>query len=84
MAKKIVSKPDDDCLQNIKPEENEMEFIPVDQAIKQLKNGKAAGPDKVPTTIIKDLGDLEAFDTVDHKIMVEKLRRYGIRNTAGN
>ena len=181
-----------------------MEFKTVDDvfilnAIKQLKNGKAAGPDKVPTTIVKDVGDLvskplsmifnsslangmfpdiwklarvtpifksgakkdvnnyrpisvisifsrilerivhdqmfdfllennvitknqsafrklystitslicstdywyenidckklnltifldlrKAFDTVDHKIMVEKLRRYGIRNTAGN
>ena len=27
-------------------------------AIKQLKNGKAAGPDKVPTKIVKDVDDL--------------------------
>ena len=27
-------------------------------AIKHLKNGKAAGPDKIPTTIIKDVGDI--------------------------
>ena len=27
-------------------------------AILKLKNGKAAGPDKVSTTIIKDVGDL--------------------------
>ena len=27
-------------------------------AIKNLKNGKAAGPDKIPTTIIKDVGDI--------------------------
>ena len=27
-------------------------------AIKQLKNRKAAGQEKVPTTIVKDAGDL--------------------------
>ena len=27
-------------------------------AIKNLKNGKAAGPDKIPTTVIKDVGDV--------------------------
>ena len=27
-------------------------------AIKNLKNGKAAGPDKIPPTIIKDVGDI--------------------------
>jgi len=27
-------------------------------AVKNLKNGKAAGPDKIPTTIIKDVWDL--------------------------
>ena len=27
-------------------------------AIKNLKNGKAAGPDTIPTTIIKDIGDI--------------------------
>lgn len=63
LAKKIVSKPGDDCLQNIKPELKEMEFKTVDDvfilnAIKQLKSGKAAGPDKVPTAIVKDVGDL--------------------------
>ncbi len=27
-------------------------------AVKILKNGKAPGPDKLPTTIVKDLADL--------------------------
>ena len=27
-------------------------------AIKNLKNGKEAGPDKIPTTIIKDVGEI--------------------------
>ena len=27
-------------------------------AIENLENGKAAGPDKIQTTIIKDVGDL--------------------------
>ena len=31
-----------------------------DNVIRKLKNGKASGPDKVPTTIIKDVGDLIA------------------------
>ena len=63
LAKKIVSRPGDDCLHNIKTEQKVMKFKAVDSscilnAIKQLKNGEAAGPDKVPTTIVKDVGDL--------------------------
>ena len=60
LAKKIVSRPGDNCLQNIKPEQKVMKFKTVDKsfimnAIKQLKSGKAAGPDKVPTKIVKDV-----------------------------
>ena len=63
MVKKIVSRLGDDCLQNIKPEQKVMTFKTVESsfisnAIEQLKNGKAAGPDEVPTTIVKDVGDL--------------------------
>ena len=64
LAKKIVSRPGDDCLQNIKTEQKVMKPKTVESsfmlnAIKQLKNGKAAGPDKLPTTIVKDVGDLD-------------------------
>ena len=63
LAKKIVSRPGDDCLQNIKTEQKVMKFKIIDSsfilnAIKQLKNGKAAGPVRVPTKIVKDVGDL--------------------------
>ena len=63
LAEKITSKPGDDCLRYINSESNGMVFKSVDEthmanAIRKLKNGKAAGPDKVSTTIIKDVGDL--------------------------
>ena len=63
LADKITSKPDDDCLYYITPESNAMTFNTINEtyiynAIKNLKNGKAAGPDKIPTTIIKDVGDI--------------------------
>ena len=63
LAEKITSKPDDDCLCYITPESNVMTFKPINEtymhnAITNLKNGKAAGPDKIPTTLIKDVGDI--------------------------
>ena len=62
-AEKITSKPDDDCLCYITPESNVMTFKTINEtymhnAIKNLKNGKAVGPDKITTTIIKDVGDI--------------------------
>ena len=62
-AEKITSKLDDDCLCYITPESNVMTFKTINEthmhnAIKNLKNGKAAGPDEIPTTIIKDIGDI--------------------------
>ena len=49
--------------QKITPESNVMTFKTIIEthmhsAIKNLKNGKAACPDKIPITIIKDVGDL--------------------------
>ena len=65
LAEKISSKPDDDCLCYITTKSNVMAFKTIDETytdnvIRKLKNGKASGPDKVLTTIIKDVGDLIA------------------------
>ena len=59
----ITSKPDKDRLCYIAPESNEMTFKTINEThmhniITNLKNAKAAGPVKIPTTIIKDVGDL--------------------------
>ena len=63
LAEKITWKPDDDCLSYITPESNEMTFKTINEthmhnAIKNLENGKTTGPDKIPTTIIKDVRDV--------------------------
>ena len=63
LAETITSKPDDDCLCYITPESNVMTFKTINEthmhnAIENVKNGKAAGPDQIPTTIIKDAGDV--------------------------
>ena len=58
LVEKIVSKQGDNCLHYINLESNEMVFKSVDEnymanAIRKLKNGKAAGPYKVSITILK-------------------------------
>ena len=58
LAKKIVAKPGDDCLQNITLEQTEMKFktvctMHIINSIKKLKGGLAAGPDRMPITFIK-------------------------------
>ena len=63
LAEKITSKPDDDCLCYITPESNVMTIKTINEthmhnAIKNLKNGKAAGPDKISIPIIKVVGDI--------------------------
>ena len=63
LASKIEQNANDDPLKHIDSEPNTMRLIPVDdnyvpKAIKQLKNGKAPGPDKIPTMLKKDAADL--------------------------
>ena len=65
LAQKIEVRNDDDCLHNITIESNNMNFRTFDEnyilnAINQLKDGKASGPDKVSITIVKDVKDLIA------------------------
>ena len=59
LASKIEQNANDDPHKHIDNEPNTMRLSPVDdnyvpKAIKQLKNGKAPGPDKIPTMLIKD------------------------------
>ena len=63
LAEKVTSKPDDDCLCYITSESNVMALKTISEtdmynASRKLKNGKAAVPDKIPATIIKDARDL--------------------------
>ncbi len=63
LASKIEEKANDDPLEHIDEETNTMRLTTVNDhyvpnAIKQLKNGKAPGPDKIPTILIKDAADL--------------------------
>ena len=63
LASKIEQNASNDPLKHIDNEPNTMRLTPVDdnyvpKAIRQLKNGKAPGPDKIPTMLIKDAADL--------------------------
>ena len=65
LAKKITAKPGDDCLQIITLEQKEMKFKTVSSMhivseINKLRIGKAAGPDNIPITVVRDVGDLVA------------------------
>ena len=65
LAKKITAKPGDDCLQKMTSEQKEMKFKTVSSMhtvskIKKLRIGKAAGPDNIPKTVARDVGDLVA------------------------
>ena len=59
LAKGIETKPDDDCLKHITPQNNTMVFKTVQDkyildAINRLEKRKASGPDKVTVTVVKD------------------------------
>ena len=63
LVDEIEQNSNDDPLKHITQAESSMNFIPVDcnyvrKAIKQLKNGTASRPDKIPTLFIKDATDL--------------------------
>ena len=65
LATKIATKPGDDCLHTITLEQKGMKFKTVSSMhiineIKKLRIGKAASPDNIPTTVVKDVGDIVA------------------------
>ena len=63
LVDQIEQNPNDDLLKHIVHEQSSLSLNPVDRnhalnATKQLKNGKATGPDKIPIMLIKDVTDL--------------------------
>ena len=59
LARSIETRPSDNCLKNITPVNEEMLFKPVEKkyvmnAVNQLKNGKASGPDNITITVVKN------------------------------
>ena len=64
LAKEITAKPGDDCLQTITSEQKEIKCKTVSSMhivseIKNLRIGKAASPDNIPITVVRE-GDLVA------------------------
>ena len=63
LAGKIEQRTNDDPLKYVVKQSSVMKFnlvsdIFILNSIKQLKNGKAPGPDKIPTMLIKDAGEV--------------------------
>ena len=61
LAEKLESKNDDDPLIKINAQTKQLKFKLIDNtyvlnAISRLKNGKAPGPDKISTRLVKDSG----------------------------
>ena len=66
LAKKIISKPDDDCLKYVVSVNNKMTLNTINtkyvlDAIGRLKNGKASGPDKITIKLAKDAAKFIAY-----------------------
>ena len=66
LAKKIISKPDDDCLKYVVSVNNKRTLNTINtkyvlDAIGRLKNGKASGPDKVAIKLAKDAAKFIAY-----------------------
>ena len=66
LAKKITSKPDDDCLKYVVSVNNKMTLNTFNtkyvlDAIGRLKNGKASGPDEVTINVAKDAAKFIAY-----------------------
>ena len=63
LAGKVEQRINDDPLKYVVKQSSVMKFTPVSDifilnSIKQLKNGKAPGPEKIPTLLIKDAGEV--------------------------
>ena len=66
LDKKITSRPDDDCIKFVVSVNNQMTLNTINMknvidAIGQLKNGKASGPDKVTIKLEKDAAKSIAY-----------------------
>ena len=67
LAEKIKTTPNDNPLKYIKPNDSATLILkPVTNSqvlkgLKELKNGKACGPDKIPTTLVKDAANFISY-----------------------
>ena len=63
LAEEIKTTPSDNPLKHIKPNDSGtlIKNSQVLKSLKQLQNGKACGPDKKPTTLVKDTANLISY-----------------------
>ena len=69
LARKITSKPDDDCLKYVVSVDDKTTLNTIDtkyvlDAIGRLKNGKASGADKVTIKLVKDAAKFIAYPII--------------------
>ena len=77
LAVQIEQNSNDDPLKHITQEESSVNFTPVDsnyvhKAIKQLKNGKAPNPDKIPIMLIKDVTSYKSTINYDLQLFLKE------------